>query len=120
MVRLLPTRSLHLSAASIHCSGAKELSGPTKGATEAGEGLPANHVLVVVLVTSGRCWPCAVDEEWYSLKRPSSTLANQHSSGSSDTGLSRLFSTIFINLVSAFYSGCCGENWDLRRRQHTI
>ena len=57
MVRLLPTRSLHLSAANIHCSGAKELSGPTKGATEAAEGLKANHVQVVVLVISGRCWP---------------------------------------------------------------
>ena len=27
------------------------------------------------LVTSGRCWPSAADEEWYSLKRPSSTVA---------------------------------------------
>ena len=34
MARLLPARSLHLSAASIHRSGVKELSGPTKGATE--------------------------------------------------------------------------------------
>ena len=27
------------------------------------------------LVTSGHCWPSAADEEWYSLKRPSSTVA---------------------------------------------
>ena len=27
------------------------------------------------LVTSGRCWPSAADEEWYSPKRPSSTVA---------------------------------------------
>ena len=47
------------------------------------QGLPANHVQVVVLVTSGRCWPSAADEEWYSPKRPSSTVAIQHSSGSS-------------------------------------
>ena len=33
MARLLPGRSLHLSAASVH--RAKELSGPTKSATEA-------------------------------------------------------------------------------------
>ena len=26
------------------------------------------------LVTSGRCWPSAADEEWYSPKRPSSTV----------------------------------------------
>ena len=47
------------------------------------QGLPANHVQVVVLVTSGHCWPIAADEEWYSSKRPSSTVAIQHSSGSS-------------------------------------
>ena len=35
LARLLPARSLHLSAANIHCSGVKELSGPMKGATEA-------------------------------------------------------------------------------------
>ena len=35
MARLLPARSLHLSAANVHRSGAKELSGPTKGATGA-------------------------------------------------------------------------------------
>ena len=35
MARLLPARSLHQSAANVHCSGAKELCGPTKGATEA-------------------------------------------------------------------------------------
>ena len=35
MYRLLPARSLHLSAANIHRSGVKELSGPTNGATEA-------------------------------------------------------------------------------------
>ena len=35
MARLLPARSLHLSAANVHRSGAKELSVPTKGATEA-------------------------------------------------------------------------------------
>ena len=35
MARQLPARSLHLSAANVHRSGAKELSGPTKGATEA-------------------------------------------------------------------------------------
>ena len=35
MARLLPARFLHLSAANVHCSGMKELSGPTKGATEA-------------------------------------------------------------------------------------
>ena len=34
MARLLPVRSLHLSVASVHPRGAKELSGPTKGATE--------------------------------------------------------------------------------------
>ena len=34
MARLLPARSLHLSAASVHHSGAKELSG-RKGTTEA-------------------------------------------------------------------------------------
>ena len=28
------------------------------------KGLAANHVQVVVLVTSGRCWPSAADEEW--------------------------------------------------------
>ena len=44
------------------------------------QGLPANHVQVVVLVTSGRCWPSAADEEWYSPKRPSSTVAIQHCS----------------------------------------
>ena len=27
------------------------------------------------LVTFGRCWPSAADEEWYSPKRPSSTVA---------------------------------------------
>ena len=27
------------------------------------------------LVTSGRHWPSAADEEWYSPKRPSSTVA---------------------------------------------
>ena len=26
-------------------------------------------------MTSGRCWPSAADEEWYSPKRPSSTVA---------------------------------------------
>ena len=35
MARLLPARSLHLSAANVHRSGVKELSGPMKGATEA-------------------------------------------------------------------------------------
>ena len=35
MARLLPVRSLHLKAANVHHSGMKELSGPTKGATEA-------------------------------------------------------------------------------------
>ena len=35
MARLLLARSLHLSAANVHRSGVKELSGPTKGATEA-------------------------------------------------------------------------------------
>ena len=35
MARLLPARSLYLSAANVHRSGVKELSGPTKGATEA-------------------------------------------------------------------------------------
>ena len=34
MAILLPVRSLHLSAANVHHSGVKELSGPTKGATE--------------------------------------------------------------------------------------
>ena len=33
--------------------------------------------------TSGCCWPSAADEEWYSLKRPSSTVTIQLSSGSS-------------------------------------
>ena len=33
------------------------------------------------LVTSGRCWPGAADEEWHSLKRCSSTVAILHSSG---------------------------------------
>ena len=28
----------------------------------------ANHIQVVVLVISGRCWPSAADEEWYSPK----------------------------------------------------
>ena len=46
------------------------------------QGLAANHVQVVVLVTSGCCCPSAADE-WYSPKRPSSTVAIQHSSGSS-------------------------------------
>ena len=32
---------------------------------------------------AGRCWPSAADEEWYSPKRPSSTVAIQHCSGSS-------------------------------------
>ena len=35
------------------------------------------------LVTSGHCWPSAADEEWYSPKKPSSTVAVQHSSGNS-------------------------------------
>ena len=35
MARLLSVRSLHLSATNVHRSGMKELSGPTKGATEA-------------------------------------------------------------------------------------
>ena len=35
MARLLPARSLHQSAANVHRSGVKQLSGPTKGATEA-------------------------------------------------------------------------------------
>ena len=35
MTRLLPVRSLHVSAANVHRSGVKELSGPTKDATEA-------------------------------------------------------------------------------------
>ena len=35
LTRLLPARSLHLSAANVHRSGVRELSGPTKGATEA-------------------------------------------------------------------------------------
>ena len=35
MARLLPARSLHLSAANVYRSGVKELSGPAKGATEA-------------------------------------------------------------------------------------
>ena len=35
MARLLPARSLQLSAANVHRSGVKELSGPTKDATEA-------------------------------------------------------------------------------------
>ena len=35
LARLLPARSLHQSAVNVHHSGAKELSGPTKGATEA-------------------------------------------------------------------------------------
>ena len=34
LARLLPARSLHLSAVNVHRSGVKELSGPTKGATE--------------------------------------------------------------------------------------
>ena len=32
------------------------------------------------IVTSGRCWPSAADEEWYTPKRPSRTVAVQHSS----------------------------------------
>ena len=35
LARLLPARSLHLSAANVHCSGVKGLSGSMKGATEA-------------------------------------------------------------------------------------
>ena len=35
LTQLLPERSLHLSAVHVHRSGVKELSGPTKGATEA-------------------------------------------------------------------------------------
>ena len=35
LARLLPVRSLHLSAGDTHRSGVRELSGPTKGAKEA-------------------------------------------------------------------------------------
>ena len=35
LARLLPARSVHLSTVNTHCSGVRELSGPTKGATEA-------------------------------------------------------------------------------------
>ena len=35
LTRLLPTRSLHLSVVNVYHSGVRELSGPTKSATEA-------------------------------------------------------------------------------------
>ena len=35
LTRLLPAKSLHLSAVNVHRSGVRELSGPTKGPTEA-------------------------------------------------------------------------------------
>ena len=34
-----------------------------------------NTMTVKDLVTFGRCWPSAAEEEWYSPKRPSSTVA---------------------------------------------
>ena len=36
-----------------------------------------NHLISGFLVTSGHCKPSAADEVWYSLKRPSSTVAVQ-------------------------------------------
>ena len=48
------------------------------------------------LVSSGRCKPSAVDDEWYSTKRPSSTVAVQHS------GLYAEVSTIF-HFYSSFH-----------------
>ena len=82
MARLLSARSLHLSAASVHRISLTLpplhpfrdrtvrciLRGISQLSTSVFQGLPANHVEVVVLVTSGRCWPSAADEEWYSLK----------------------------------------------------
>ena len=46
------------------------------------------------LVTSWRCWPSAADEEWHSPKRPSSTVAIQHSEESSIQRWVAFFSTI--------------------------
>ena len=47
LTRLLPAGSLHLSAANIHRSDVKELSGPTKGAREA-----ACHIWRMLLYTN--------------------------------------------------------------------
>ena len=60
------------------------------------QGLPANHIQVVVLLTSGHYWPSAADEKWYSPKRPSSREAIQHSSGSSVQWWVAFFPTVFI------------------------
>ena len=55
LARLLHARSLHQSAGNFHCSGVKDLSGPTKGATEAAcrpvpEGRNGGKVKLICLV----------------------------------------------------------------------
>ena len=47
------------------------------------------------LVTSVRCWPSAADGEWYSLKRPSSTVAV--SSSELNTKVSAFFLSTFCS-----------------------
>ena len=64
--------------------------------------LPTNHKQVVA---SGHCWPSAADEEWYSPKRPSSTVAVQTVVNSVQRGV--LFWTNITNLFkSAFKLHC--------------
>ena len=69
------------------------------------QGLPANHVQVVVLVTSGHCCSSVADEEWYFPKRPSNTVATQHCSEAQYRGESpihfRLYVSFPLNGVSS-------------------
>ena len=79
--------------------------------------LPANHVQVVVLVTSGHCYPSVADEEWYFPKRPSSTVATQHCSEAQYRGESpiyfRLYVSFPLNGISSTLTPLCpsGTGW---------
>ena len=58
------------------------------------------------LVTSGHCWPSAADEEWYSLKGPSSTVTVN----SSEFNTKLSFSIVYFipaRRNCLFLASCC-------------
>ena len=61
------------------------------------------------LVTSGRCWPSAADEEWYSPKRPSSTVAVN--SSELNTKVSAPFPLVATTLIVVLLQSSSSNKW---------
>ena len=78
LARLLPASSLHLGAVQVHRSGIKESPSVFQAMARFNiisiSGVASQSRRSGCLVTSGHCCPSAADEEWCSLKRPSSTV----------------------------------------------